>query len=75
MSESKLKKLFKVSFGMGLYEYFQKNRMHRAKEHILSGKYSITEVGMRLGYQNISNFSAAFRKEFQCLPSEVVLYK
>lgn len=29
MSESKLKKRFKQSFGMGLYEYFQKNRMHR----------------------------------------------
>lgn len=71
MSESKLKKLFKQAFGMGLYEYFQKNRMHRAKEYILSGKFSISEVGTKLGYQNLSNFSAAFRKEFQCLPSEL----
>ncbi len=71
MSESKLKKLFKQSFGMGLFEYFQKNRMHKAKEHILSGKYTITEAGIKLGYQNLSNFSAAFRKEFQCLPSEL----
>ncbi|MEJ7588533.1 MAG: AraC family transcriptional regulator [Ferruginibacter sp.] len=70
MSESKLKKLFKQSFGMGLYEYFQKNRLHRAKEQIVSGKFSISEVGARLGYQNLSNFSAAFRKEFNCLPSE-----
>ena len=73
MSESKLKKLFKQSFGMGLYEYFQKNRMHRAKEFILSAKYTISEVGTRLGYQNLSNFSVAFRKEFHCLPSEIVL--
>ena len=71
MSESKLKKLFKQSFGMGMYEYFQKNRMHRAKEHIISGKYSISEVGTKLGYQNLSNFSTAFRKEFNCLPSEL----
>lgn len=73
MSESKLKKLFKQSFGMGLYEYYQKNRMHIAREHILSRKYSISEVGTRLGYQNLSNFSAAFRKEFNCLPSELNL--
>ncbi|MES2892666.1 MAG: AraC family transcriptional regulator [Bacteroidota bacterium] len=73
MSESKLKKLFKQAFGMGLYEYFQRNRMHRAKEYILSGKYSISEVGSKLGYQNLSNFSAAFRKEFQCLPSELAV--
>ena len=71
MSESKLKKLFKQSFGMGLHEYFQKNRMHRAKEFIISRKYSITEVGTKLGYQNLSNFSSAFRKEFNCLPSEI----
>ncbi len=71
MSESKLKKLFKQSFGMGLYEYFQKNRMHRAKEQIVSRKYSISEVGTKLGYQNLSNFSTAFRKEFNCLPSEI----
>lgn len=71
MSESKLKKLFKQSFGMGLYEYYQKNRMHKAKERIISGKYSISEVGTNLGYQNLSNFSAAFRKEFNCLPSEL----
>jgi AraC-like DNA-binding protein len=73
MSESKLKKLFKQSFGMGLYEYYQKNRMHRAKEFILSAKYSISQVGSKLGYQNLSNFSAAFRKEFHCLPSEIAV--
>ncbi|MEO6233185.1 MAG: AraC family transcriptional regulator [Ferruginibacter sp.] len=73
MSESKLKKLFKQSFGMGLYEYFQKNRMHRAKEYILSGNYTISEVGIKLGYLNLSNFSTAFRKEFQCLPSEIAI--
>ncbi len=71
MSESKLKKLFKQSFGMGLYEYFQKNRMHIAREQIISRKYSISEVGINLGYQNLSNFSTAFRKEFNCLPSEL----
>ncbi len=71
MSESKLKKLFKQFFGMGLYEYYQKNRMHMAKEYILSRKYSISEIGTKLGYQNLSNFSAAFRKEFNCLPSEM----
>ena len=72
MSESKLKKLFKQSYGMGMYEYYQKNRMHKAREMILSRRYSITEVGTMLGYQNLSNFSAGFRKEFGCLPSELL---
>jgi AraC-like DNA-binding protein len=72
MSESKLKKLFKQSYGMGMYEYYQKNRMHKAREMILSRRYTITEVGTTLGYQNLSNFSAGFRKEFGCLPSELL---
>jgi AraC-like DNA-binding protein len=71
MSESKLKKTFKQAFGMGLYEYYQKNRMHKAKEMLMLGKYSVGEIGANLGYQNLSNFSAAFKKEFKCLPKEV----
>lgn len=70
MSETKLKKLFKRVFGMGLYEYYQKNRMHKAKDMLLSGKFKISEIGITLGYSNLSNFSAAFKKEFGFLPSE-----
>lgn len=70
MSETKLKKLFKQVFGMGLYEYYQKNRMHRVKDLLLSGKYKISELGNMLGYMNLSNFSSAFKKEFGFLPSE-----
>jgi AraC-like DNA-binding protein len=70
MSESKLKKLFKKAYGMAPYEYYQKNRMHKAKELLRSRKHSVSQVGSILGYQNMSNFSAAFKKEFDCLPSQ-----
>lgn len=73
MSETKLKKMFKTSFGMGMYEYYQKNRMHMAKQLLREGKYSITEVGTKIGYQNLSNFSTAFKKEFNCLPKDFIL--
>jgi AraC-like DNA-binding protein len=71
MSESKLKKLFKKAFGLAPYEYYQKNRMHKAKEMLRSRNHSVTQVGILLGYQNMSNFSAAFKKEFNFLPSQV----
>lgn len=70
MSETKLKKLFKQVFKMGLYEYYQKNRMHQARHMLISGKHKISEIGIMLGYSNLSNFSASFRKEFGYLPSE-----
>ncbi|HET9056590.1 MAG TPA: AraC family transcriptional regulator [Chitinophagaceae bacterium] len=70
MSETKLKKMFKQVFKMGLYEYYQKNRMHHARLMLHSRKHKISEIGARLGYSNLSNFSTAFRKEFGFLPRD-----
>lgn len=70
MSSSKLKQTFKKAFGMGLFEYFQQNRMYKARDLLLSEVYSVTEVGQLLGYHNLSNFSAAFKKEFGVLPKD-----
>lgn len=70
MSSTKLKSIFKKAYGMGLYEFYQKNRMHKAKEFLDSGIYSISEIGFRVGYKNMSNFSNAFKKEFGALPKD-----
>jgi AraC-like DNA-binding protein len=70
MSATKLKNIFKKAFGMSMYEYYQKNRMHKAKELLCSGKYSVSQVGVMIGYRNLSNFSNAFKKEFNYLPKD-----
>ncbi len=72
MSESKLKKVFKSVFGLPIYEYFQKHRMQKARIMLMSGNYSIKDVGYTLGYSNLSNFTLAFKKEFGNLPSNLV---
>ena len=69
---SKLKRQFKQVYGIPIYEYYQKYRMEKAKDLLLSGGFAVKEVGYRLGYQNLSNFANAFKKEFGVLPSEVV---
>ena len=71
MSETKLKNLFKMIYGMGLYEYYQKNRMLRARQLLKSKRYSVKETGMALGFKNLSNFTIAYKKEFNSLPSEM----
>lgn len=71
MSETKLKGLFKKIYGYSLYEYYQKNRMLKAKQLIAARKYSVKEVGSRLGFKNLSNFTIAFKKQFNKLPSEL----
>lgn len=75
VSESKLKKDFKTMYSFPIYEYFQKARMHAAQDKLLTGKYSVKEVAMELGYSNLSNFTIAFKKEFGILPSQLLTQK
>jgi AraC-like DNA-binding protein len=72
MSPTKLKNDFKSLYGMPIYEYYQKNRMQRAKSLLLEGDHSIKEVGNKVGYSNLSHFAGSFRKEFGVLPSQFV---
>jgi AraC-like DNA-binding protein len=72
ISESKLKKDFKLLYGAPVYEYFQKVRMQAAKDKLLEGGHSVKEVAMELGYSNLSNFTIAFKKEFGLLPSKLL---
>jgi AraC-like DNA-binding protein len=72
ISESKLKKDFKLIYGLPVFEYFQKVRMQAAKDKLLGGNYSVKEVAMELGYSNLSNFTIAFKKEFGLLPSKLL---
>jgi AraC-like DNA-binding protein len=72
ISESKLKKDFKLIYGLPVYEYFQKVRMQAAKDKLLGGNHSVKSVAMELGYSNLSNFTIAFKKEFGLLPSKLL---
>jgi AraC-like DNA-binding protein len=71
MSPTKLKNDFKTLYGLPIYEYYQKNRMLKAKSLMLLGKYNIKEVGIMVGYSNLSHFANTFKKEFGFLPSEM----
>ena len=72
ISESKLKKDFKTMYGFPIYEYYQKARMQAAQDKLLTGKFSVKEIAMELGYSNLSNFTIAFKKEFGVLPSQLL---
>jgi len=72
MSSTKLKTKFKQIYGMKLYEFYNRNRLETAKEMLQTGKYSVKQVGMNIGFTNLSNFAKAFRKEFGILPKEII---
>jgi AraC-like DNA-binding protein len=72
MSQSKFKNSFKEIYNSPVYQYFQKQRMNKAKAMLLSRKYTVREVGMEVGYSNLSNFAKAFKKSFDQLPSDLL---
>jgi AraC-like DNA-binding protein len=71
-SETRLKRLFREIYGFPIYEYYQRCRLERAREILLSGRYSVKEAGMMVGYKSLSNFSKAFRHIYGQLPGEMI---
>jgi AraC-like DNA-binding protein len=71
MSATKLKRDFKLLYGLPIYEYYQRHRMKKARVLLTEMSYSIKEVGVMVGYTNLSHFAVSFKKEFGVLPSEL----
>ena len=71
-SESKLQKLFKSVYGKSVSKEITERRMNKALELLGSRKYTIAEIGYKMGYQNMSHFSSAFKKIHGFLPSAYI---
>lgn len=62
MSEPKLRKLFKQTFGKGVFEYYQYARMQEAAGLLKNKRLTVSEVGYQLGFTNLSHFSRVFEQ-------------
>ena len=70
MSGTKLKQLFKQTFGDTIYNYYQKARMEEAAFLLKQAKHSVSEVGYELGFSNLSHFSRLFEKQYGITPKK-----
>lgn len=73
MNECYLKKGFKAMYGTTIYDYFQKERMEKARGLLYEKGMSVSEVAMMMGYSCISHFSTAFKKHTGLKPCELLL--
>ncbi|RZK37956.1 MAG: AraC family transcriptional regulator [Pedobacter sp.] len=71
INQTKLKEGFKSIFGNTVFGYLQEIRMNMAKKYLLETKTPVQEISFRLGYQNVSNFSIAFKKTFGYPPTRL----
>ncbi len=68
-NESYLKNGFRAILGCTIGEFVRQKRMERAMELLESGKYSILEISLFVGYANPSHFAAVFKKKYGHAPS------
>lgn len=68
MSETKLKQLFKQTFGETIYNYYQQARMKEASFLLKQAKLSVSDVGYELGFSNLSHFSRLFKRQYGITP-------
>jgi len=51
-------------------EFIRIFRLKRAAQLLLGGKFSVTQVAYEIGFSSPAQFTRAFSKQFNCLPSE-----
>ncbi|HEX7905142.1 MAG TPA: AraC family transcriptional regulator [Chitinophagaceae bacterium] len=68
LSESTLKRNFKIIYGKNISEYYMELKMAQAKVRVSACNETITETAYVLGYEKVSHFIALFKKHNGCLP-------
>ncbi|WP_170299145.1 helix-turn-helix transcriptional regulator [Larkinella terrae] len=71
LNDYKLKRGFKEVYGTTLFGYWHDLRMAEARRLLCEGKKAVGEVADAIGYQNPHHFTAAFKKKYGVLPSQL----
>lgn len=66
----RLKEGFKQLYGDSVYGFLFQYKMEFARKLLLSNKYSVGEIGLRVGYSTPSHFIAAFKKKYGTTPKK-----
>ncbi|HTJ43576.1 MAG TPA: AraC family transcriptional regulator, partial [Kofleriaceae bacterium] len=70
-SESTVLRAFRREIGVAPAIYVRRRRLEEARHLLETGRYQVTEVAARVGYDNPSAFAVAFRAQFGVSPSRV----
>lgn len=69
-SQAYLSRIFKEHGKEKLSNYILNQKMRKAKELLIQTDESVSEIGMKLGYQSSQAFARAFRRELSMTPQE-----
>lgn len=71
MSLSTFKRHFIKEYQVTPGKWLQEKRLLKAKELLLEGNLKASDVYLQLGYNNLSNFSTAFKNKFGMSPKKI----
>ena len=71
LSETKLKVAFKMVFGLSILQYHKQKNLQLAEQLIKNSEIPIKFIAAITGYPSSSKFTAAFKKNYTILPSEM----
>ncbi|WP_028890420.1 helix-turn-helix domain-containing protein [Tenacibaculum ovolyticum] len=71
MSLSTFKRHFVKEYKQSPGKWFRDKRLLRAKELLETSSIKVSDIYLDLGYNNLSNFSSAFKSKFGINPSEI----
>ncbi|HQJ46549.1 MAG TPA: helix-turn-helix domain-containing protein, partial [Ignavibacteriaceae bacterium] len=70
MSRSQLTRKMQLIAGLGPGEFIRNYKLNRSAKLILEKKLSITQIALEVGFGSPAQFTRAFQKHFNCLPSD-----
>ena len=73
VSEGYMCRIFKKYTGKRYIAYLTDIRMKKAKELLVSGKFTIAEVARKTGFKDASYFSTVFKKYYAYPPSKLLV--
>ncbi len=71
LSESTLKRYFKLIYGKSVYEYYLNRKMEMARTIMLQKPYSVNEIAEMMGYEKVSHFIEIFKKHHGYSPGTI----
>ncbi len=74
LTESYISSFFKQYQGTNIHSYIEKKRMEKAAALLKGTDLTATEIGDRIGYNNINTFYKAFKRYYGVTPKEYRTY-
>ncbi len=71
MSLSTFKRYFTAEYKVSPGKWLQDKKLQRAKDLLESGNLKSSDIYLGVGYNNLSNFSIAFKNKFGVSPTEI----